>query len=269
MQNFQASDGLTLAYEIDDFTDPWANADTIIMLHAAMGSVRRLYAWVPHLCRDYRVVRLDLRGHGDTEIPDDGQLTLERLTEDVFELMDELSVERAHLMGSSAGGVIAMHGAVTEPARVASLAAFATIPGLKMSTGHTDYNGWISAIEEVGVRAFLARTVADRFNIDEVEPGFVEWFLDEAARNDPALLGRFVTLMSGADFADRIGGIECRTLLVVPGSDQIHSMEEYQFCRDTIPNTEFIVYDGKKHNITDSDPDRCAQDLLRFLRSQR
>jgi 3-oxoadipate enol-lactonase len=62
--NFTTSDGLRLAYDYDDFTDPWRPAPTVLLLHAAMGSARRYFAWVPHLARDYRVVRLDLRGHG-------------------------------------------------------------------------------------------------------------------------------------------------------------------------------------------------------------
>ncbi len=269
MQYFKASDGLQLAYQVDDFTDPWRDADTLILLHAAMGSTRRLYAWVPTLCRDFRVVRMDLRGHGRSEIPGEGQLSLERLTQDVFELMDELGVDRAHLAGSSAGGIIAMHAAVVEPERVATLGGFAAIPGLKMSAGHTDYTAWTTAIQTIGVRAFLSNTITDRFNLDEVDPGFVEWFLDEAAQNNPDLLVRFVTLMSGVDFADRLGEIKCPTLLVVPGGDPNQSMEEYEFCRDAIAGSELVVYDGKRHNITDSDPDRCAKDLLHFLNKHR
>ena len=41
MQQFHASDGLKLAYTIDDFTDPWLKAPTLLLLHAAMGHSRR------------------------------------------------------------------------------------------------------------------------------------------------------------------------------------------------------------------------------------
>src|SRR5437764_4703902 len=88
---FAASDGLTLAYDIDDFTDPWRQAPTLLLLHAAMGSARRYFAWVPHLARDWRVVRLDLRGHGRSLVPPlDQPLLLERLVADVVELLDHL-----------------------------------------------------------------------------------------------------------------------------------------------------------------------------------
>src|SRR6186997_1132569 len=92
MQKFRASDGLDLAYVVDDFTDPWKSSETVILLHAAMGSAKRFYAWVPHLARDFRVVRLELRGHGSSDVPGPTQLTFERLTLDVVELLDHLGV---------------------------------------------------------------------------------------------------------------------------------------------------------------------------------
>src|SRR5215469_16468103 len=89
MTSFLASDGAQLAYYIDDFTDPWKSPPTLLLLHAAMGSARRYYAWLSPLARHYRVVRMDLRGHGGSEIPPvDGPLTLDRLVTDVAELMD-------------------------------------------------------------------------------------------------------------------------------------------------------------------------------------
>ena len=62
MNKFKASDGLAIAYALDDYTDPWKPADTVILVHAAMGSSKRFYAWVPHLARESRVVRIDMRG---------------------------------------------------------------------------------------------------------------------------------------------------------------------------------------------------------------
>src|SRR5215475_13112291 len=107
MESFAASDGVRLGYWIDDFTDPWKAAPTLLLLHAAMGSLRRYYAWVPRLSRHYRVVRMDLRGHGNSEIPPAGrELTLDRLVQDVAELMDHLDCAGAHIVGNSAGGYL-------------------------------------------------------------------------------------------------------------------------------------------------------------------
>ena len=86
---FTASDGIRLAYYIDDYTDPWRQADTLLLLHAAVGQPSRFYAWVPALCRHYRVVRLDLRGHGESDVPPEPRRSImDRLVADVEELLD-------------------------------------------------------------------------------------------------------------------------------------------------------------------------------------
>ena len=58
MHSFRASDGLEIAYALDDFADPWRGADAVILVHAAMGSSTRFYAWVPHLMGEFRVARI-------------------------------------------------------------------------------------------------------------------------------------------------------------------------------------------------------------------
>ncbi len=68
MMQFTASDGIRLAYDITDFTDPWTEPATLILLHAVIGSSRRFYTIVPPLCRRYRVARMDLRGHGHSDV---------------------------------------------------------------------------------------------------------------------------------------------------------------------------------------------------------
>src|ERR1700756_4827915 len=107
VNTFTASDGVRLGYCIDDFTDPWKKAPILLLLHAAMGSARRYYAWVPPLSRHYRVVRMDLRGHGSSEVPSaDREFSLDRLVRDVIELMDHLDCASAHIVGISAGGYL-------------------------------------------------------------------------------------------------------------------------------------------------------------------
>jgi 3-oxoadipate enol-lactonase len=262
MDSFTASDGVRLGYWIDDFTDPWNKAPILLLLHAAMGSARRYYAWVPPLSRHYRVVRMDLRGHGSSEIPPaDRALTLDRLVRDVAELMDRLDCPSAHIAGNSAGGYLGQQLAMSQGERVRSLMLFGSTPGLK----HSQAPNWIPQIQAKGMRAFLAETIADRLPLDKVDPGLVEWFLDEAAKNDPAYIGKFVLLMASYDWSDQLGRIRCPTLVVVPGAEPIGSTANYQPFRHHIKDVEMRVYEGAPHNICDAFPDRCAGDVLDFL----
>ena len=259
--SFTTGDGLSLAYYIDDFTDPWRRAPTVLLLHAAMGSARRYFAWVPYLARDWHVVRLDLRGHGKSQVPPAGQpLMLDRLVGDVGELLDHLGVERAHIVGNSAGGYLGQQLAMTRPGRVNSLALYGSTPGLRNSQAP----GWIPQIEAKGLRGFLAETIRDRLPAD-ADPGLIEWFLDEAAKNDPTYIAKFVLLMASYDWSDEVERIACPTLVVIPGGETVGSVANYQpFHR--LREVEFRVYDGLPHNICDAVPDRCAADLRDFLR---
>src|SRR5690606_25776220 len=99
MGTFKASDGTEVAYYVDDYTDPWREVDTVILLHAAMGSSTRFYAWVPHLMGDFRVVRMDMRGHGGTKISESTQLSVERIAMDVAQLADHLGAREFHVGG--------------------------------------------------------------------------------------------------------------------------------------------------------------------------
>ncbi len=260
--NFTASDGLRLAYFTDDFTDPWKPAPVVLLLHAAMGSSRRFYAWVPRLCRRCRVVRLDLRGHGASEVPPaQAPLTLDRLVLDVEELLDHEGVAGAHIVGNSAGGYLAQRLAMTRPERVKSLMLFASTPGLKKSQAPS----WIPKIEAKGLKAFLAETIAERFPVDEVDPGLIAWFLDEAAKNDPRYIAKFVLLMASYDWSEELDRIRCPTLVVVPGAEPIGSAANYEPFRRLVPDVEMRVFEGAPHNICDAFPDRCAEEVLAFL----
>lgn len=263
METLVASDGLELRYVVDDYTDPWRKAETLVLVHAAMGSSRRFYAWVPHLARHFRVVRIDQRGHGETGIPGPDQLSFPRLMQDVVELLDHLGVDKAHLAGSSAGGIVSQGMAIHHPSRVRTLASFASVPGMKKVA--TDYAGWVARIGAKGVATFLRETIADRVDLATAKPGFVDWFIAESARTPVEVLARFVPMMATVDLQDDLPKIACPMLVVVPGADPLHPVEEYRPIAERVPGCEFVVYDGLPHNITDAVPDRCAEELKRFL----
>ena len=185
MERFVTSDGIGLSYYTDNFTNPWRRAETVLLLHAAMGSAQRYFGWIPHLCRNYRVVRLDLRGHGASQVPQAAEApTLERLTRDVEELLDHLGCDRGAYRRQF-GRRLSRAAAGDDPpaAGASSLSLFGSTPGLKNSQAPS----WIPQIQAKGLRGFLAETIRDRLPA-EADPGLVEWFLDEAARTTRPIL---------------------------------------------------------------------------------
>lgn len=260
--HFTASDGLRLNYLVDDFTDPWTKPATLLLLHAAMGHARRFYAWVPGLSRRYRVVRMDLRGHGSSQVPPaEPPLSMDRLVADTRELLDHLGCAQAHIVGNSAGGYVAQNLAMSAPQRVASLMLFGSTPGLKHSQAAT----WLPRVAKEGLRNFLADTISDRFPVERSDPRHIEWFLDEAAKNDVGYIARFIGLMTTLDWSDRLHEIKCPALIVYPGAETVGPARAYDAMAARIPDAEVISYEGMPHNICDSLPDRCVEDVLAFL----
>jgi pimeloyl-ACP methyl ester carboxylesterase len=123
---------------------------------------------------------------------------------------------------------------------------------------------WLPRVAREGLRNFLAATIADRFPAGH-DPDNVEWFLDEAAKNDDAWIGRFVGLMATQWWMDELHRIRCPTLLVAPGAETVGHADNYEKMRERIPDAELIGYPGLPHNICDIVPDRCAADVLAFL----
>jgi pimeloyl-ACP methyl ester carboxylesterase len=266
MAGFRTSDGLMLRYAVDDYTDPWRRAPTLFLLHAAMGSSRRFYRWVPQLARDFRVVRPDMRGHGCSDAPADAELSIHRLVQDVLELAAHLECEDLYLGGSSAGAIISLQLALDHPQRVNGLGLFAASPGLKRT--NIDSQAWISKIRARGLRGFFEDTIDERFP-PGTDPAFVRWFVDEACRTNVDFICRFVPMMQAVDQTERLREIACPVLCVVPDSDPHISLAQYEAMRSHMPGCDFVVYRGLQHNITDAVPERCAAEAKRFLLQHR
>jgi 3-oxoadipate enol-lactonase len=106
-------DGTRIAYRFD------GNADKpVLVLSNSIATT--LHMWdniIGELSRHYRVLRYDFRGHGGSSTPA-GAYSLDRLTRDVIELLDQLGVERAHFLGLSLGGFVGQWLGVRFPERI-------------------------------------------------------------------------------------------------------------------------------------------------------
>ena len=205
---------------------------------------------------------MDLRGHGASAVPhEEPPLTMDRLVQDVLEMMDHLQIASAHFVGNSAGGYVAQNLAMAHPDRIESASLFGSTPGLKNSQAAS----WLPQVAKIGLRPFLAETIAERFDLNKTDPGIIRFFLDQCATNDTAYIARFIGLMSTLDWSEQLEKIKCPTLIVMPGAETVGSTKNYDVMRDTIPDVEFIVYDGMPHNICDAVPERCIDDVLSFL----
>src|SRR5512133_3964371 len=94
---------------VDDFADRWTSADTILLQHGYCRSGRFWYPWVPALARQFKALRPDIRGCGESPSPgEDYQPSLDGFIADLVAFLDTLGLERVHYVGESFGGIIGL-----------------------------------------------------------------------------------------------------------------------------------------------------------------
>jgi len=108
---------MTLSY------DEAGSGPTVLLLHSTVADRRMWDPQIPALvAAGYRAVRCDLRGFGQTPMPDGPHNN----AQDVADLLDHLGTEHTALIGSSGGGRVALEFAARWPERVTSLALLCT-----------------------------------------------------------------------------------------------------------------------------------------------
>jgi pimeloyl-ACP methyl ester carboxylesterase len=72
------------------------------------------------LAKDHQVIALDLRGHGQSDKPENEAAYGLEMVEDIARLMDHLHVQKAHILGYSMGGIVALKFLTKHPNRALS-----------------------------------------------------------------------------------------------------------------------------------------------------
>lgn len=264
--------GLKIHYELDDYTDPWEKADTIWIQHGFGRSGRFWYHWIPSLARKYRVLRVDMRGHGQSEDPpDDHAWTTDDLLGDIRATIEALDLGPVHYIGESVGGILGIALAAQWPELLKSLTLVAAPLSIRpeiqqiFAVGEED---WPTAMEKLGgdgwVRGLMQFGGATHTDDRETK---VDWILGEWAKNRPRMLANLARLAATVNVESLLPDVAAPTLILAPAKSPISPLEEQVMMRRTIPNSEIVTIEGAWHEIYFDDPDACIAALLSFIKS--
>ncbi|WP_405116004.1 alpha/beta hydrolase [Micromonospora sp. NBC_01405] len=170
--------GANLAY------DDTGSGTPVVLLHAGIADRRMWREQVPALATRHRVISVDLRGYGDSELPPDAFAH----HDDIVGLLDALDLPRAALVGCSFGGAVAVDTALAHPGRIHALALLGTaIGGNEWSEETNDL--WDDLVGETDPEDFAAGAAGEvRFWVvgpgrrpEDVDPALVR-FAEEMDR---------------------------------------------------------------------------------------
>ena len=231
----------------------WGGADkpAMVVIHGIERHTHTFDHIVPQFTRDYRVIALDMRGHGDTAWSPEGAYLVEDHVKDLEAVIAALGLRGLTLWGNSTGGRVAQVYAGLHPDMVARLIVEDVGPERPQSIADNfarrvarEANGWAS--EDELVKELIARAPRTpepvlrnlaHFGTKPRPDGRLIW------KRDPDLVKGFVE----TELWQYVSKIKSPTIYVLGGASPIVPIETQQRLRATLPNCEVVVMPGLGH----------------------
>jgi esterase len=121
----------------------------IILIHGLFGNLDNLGILARDLQKDHNMIQVDLRNHGLS--PRSPQVNYPDMAQDVLELMDQLAIEAAIIIGHSMGGKVAMALTAIAPDRIEKLVAIDIAPVNYQVRHHDSIFAALNAVSTAGV----------------------------------------------------------------------------------------------------------------------
>ena len=246
----------------------------LVFSHDYASNHRTWDAQVDRFSREYRCVTYSSRGFLPSEVPQDvAQYSPDLVIDDLLALLDALEIERAHLVGVSAGSNIVLQAAMKRPDRCSAVVACAA------GTGSVDREHFL---EHIGGLGKLARSG----NMDEVAAQFCEGaFVQDFKHKNPVGWQRFrdgmakcsplgwanavdgVLLKRPVVFAREDALVACRPpTLIMAGDNDATCVEPAHFMHDLLSHSALALIPRSGHFIHLEEPELFNTLVASFLR---
>lgn len=259
-----------LHYELDDYTDPWKNAPCIMLQHGYARSSKFWRFCVPYLCRFYKVIRLDLRGLGQSDIHFDlaTGINLEAYLNDFTDLLDHLDIASAHYCGESSAGTLGMAFAAERPDRVRTLSLISSPVYMTEEDKQSSLHGYpnrVEALRKMGGRGWLEASNAGRRFPADSNPDMLKWTLDEMGKSDTEVLVAMFKFVSNVNVTPLLSKITAPVLGIYPAGGVITKDEHHELLREHVKNLRLIRVPTAAHSLQIVQPAMTATTVLHFI----
>ena len=279
---FRLEDGRRPLLRIHDLHLPGRRVSTltmgdgpdVLLLHGLGGAKSSFFDAAATLSRRYRVHALDLPGFGASSKPTTAPYTARWFAETVLDTMDALGIERAHVVGNSMGGRIAIELGLRSPERVRSLGLLCPAVAFVKRTYHPVVR---LMRPELGLlpHRFAREKVAEHFwglfaDADGIDPSVADVVVDEFQRIYSSAGGRIAFLSAARNiyleapygrngFYGRLSRLEPPALFVWGSHDRVIPPAFGRHVERWLPSAEQVVLDGCGHVPQVERPERTAE----------
>lgn len=248
--------------------DVYGDGPDVILVHG-LGLNRRMWQWqTDALSADFKVVRYDLLGHGESDKPA-GPYTMPQMVQQLAQLMKDLGIENAAIVGFSLGALIAQAFALEHADKVTALAILNSAHA-RSEADRESIMRRVRQAEESGPEATIDQALERWFSKDfaanngELLAKVRRW----VAANDKEVYPAVYKLLAEADIGleESIRNISCPTLVMTGEEDFGNSPQMAAQIAQKISHAELQVLPGLRHMALAEDPQTVNTLLISFLR---
>lgn len=265
---FARNGSVRLAFEVHDERAP-QEAPWLVLLHG-LGYGRRGWGPVVHrLAEHFRVVLIDNRGIGQSDAPE-GPYTTSEMASDVVAVLDEVRIQRAHVLATSLGGMVAQELACQHPQRVERLVLVASTPGGKEAYPMPERTQRLLVeMNELEPRVLLRRAVENACHDDTVKnrPQLVDQIVASRLMEPQVPVGWRAQAAAGVTYQaeGRLRSIQAPTLVLHGEGDHVVDPRNADLLVEQIPSARQVRLPGTGHLAYWEEPDRFAGEVIDFL----
>jgi pimeloyl-ACP methyl ester carboxylesterase len=249
----------------------YGKGEPLIMIHGGLGGGEGSANIVRHhsqqLSSEFKLIVFDRRASGKSEPAKDGYF-ISNYSRDVSALLDHLSVGKAHILGSSAGGPIAMQFALDNPQRAATLSLVNTMSYVDEEQRNIRQRE-LALLEntEASSQRTQAANALDvrRPGMREAEPQYFQQLLDLHLKQYDGIVKTMRSYIDiGSSIETRLSELNMPTIIIHGSDDSRIPIKFGQALTSRIKNSTFIVIDGAEHGLLANEPDKIRQTLKPF-----
>ena len=267
---------IAINFEVASYTEPWRTdePETFLLYHGYARNMLFWEPWVPLLASDYRVLRFDARGCGETTkpLPGSGTFTFEQIASDAIGLMDKLGIDRVHWVGESSGGIMGLVVALKHPERLHTLTVCDTPFKRPENIERTYTLGEVdraAAFAKYGVGGWCRKTLSYRLDTTKASPELCEWYIAQMDKT-PVYVAIEKGLMIGrGDLWPDLPNIKVPTFILAGEKSPIAQEEQMKAMKERMPQAKLVLLEGFRHGIHLLAPERCAKEIKEFVDTQR
>ena len=252
------------------------SGDPVVLVHGSGPGVTSYANWrlvLPELGKDFRCVAPDMVGFGFSERPAGVEYGVQTWADQVVGLMDTLGLSKAHLIGNSFGGAIALRVAVQHPERVDKMVLmgsmgvpFQITEGLEAVWGYTPlFENMRKVLDYFAYsRELVNDELAEVRYQGSIQPGFQESFAAMFPADESGSRQRWVDAKVIPD--DQLRALRHRVLVVHGREDQVIPLETSIKLEQVLDNADLVVFSHCGHWSMierNADFNRIVRDFLR------